>query len=430
MMYTPLMVAATNGDRRTVEMLLANEGMDVNTVMGWNKTSALMLAAKANNLDIVEMLIARGASLDLQNSLGDSALMIAAEKGNFDIVVALANAGANIGLQNEYKHTAAILATENGHLEVVQWLVHFAIEKDDIADQLEVRNRYDKNVTLVAAEFGKLDILAWLVADMKVDVNMKTWKGITPLMYGCSGNKTEEKTREAIVDCLLNNGAKVDNTSKDGDTALFWAAIGGAKAVVKRLLKAKAEVNCINKRGFTALMKAAERGHRDIVAILIEYGAEKWPLNKDYRNAMKLAWMNGHVNTATDFFMIDETYDILRTPVNKMFTDEELRQLAKLFSNPANHKSLKALIVKAVKHYFHFDLFITLVSRLDTPSIILNKHLPSFYHYLHKRSMIHDTDVMYKLSQVAAALSRAALKHPLEKIDLMERYVPVPMYHV
>ena len=46
--------------------------------MGWNKTTALMLAAFGGYLDIVEWLCDYGAYIYCVNSLGANALMLAA----------------------------------------------------------------------------------------------------------------------------------------------------------------------------------------------------------------------------------------------------------------------------------------------------------------------------------------------------------------
>ena len=59
-----------------------------------------------SHADVVKFLLARGASVDLQNSVGGTALMLAAENGNMNIVWALLRAGADPEARNQHNVTA------------------------------------------------------------------------------------------------------------------------------------------------------------------------------------------------------------------------------------------------------------------------------------------------------------------------------------
>ena len=69
----------------------------------------------------------------------------------------------------------------------------------------------------------------------------------------------------AVVMRLLEAGADVNATEKDGVTALHWAAKDGHTAIVMRLLAAGANVHARDEDGLTALDWAAKQGHAAIV---------------------------------------------------------------------------------------------------------------------------------------------------------------------
>ena len=72
--------------------------------------------------DVVKFLLARGASVDLQNSVGGTALMLAAENGNMNIVWALLRAGADPEARNQHNVTALQHAKVMGHTATAQLL--------------------------------------------------------------------------------------------------------------------------------------------------------------------------------------------------------------------------------------------------------------------------------------------------------------------
>jgi ankyrin repeat protein len=419
--YTPLMKYAANGMLELVKRLCEDPNIDINEQKGWNNVTALMLAAQNNHIPVIKYLIDRGADINLVNAMKNSALMLAADAGHAEAVKLLAEQGANIGLGNEYKHTALIIACEKGHLEVAKWIV----SRDP--GQVGIRNKYHKNSLLMAAEFGQLQVVKFLTDQFEdIEINIETKRGITPLMFAAGGGS--DKSCE-IVKILIAKGADVNRDSNEGDTAMIWAAIGGNASIIEQLHAAHAHVNHANKKGFTALMKSAERGHYKASKALIEAGADMWRVVSDVSHhdkrmdAMKLAWMNGHVELATNLFMIplDKDSQMLSRNVTDIFNEDELEELAKKYANPSQFKSLKALVIFACAYDFHFDLFIKLIPRFKTPNTVLNKQMIIMYIQLFKQSSAFDVELVHKLVQLAAAFAQAAANHPLEKIDLQDR---------
>ena len=106
-----------------IEDLLSNSRLDVNVVDKWSNATALIIAARKGLSKIVDLLIQRGANLDIQDSEGKTALMEAAMKGNSSICLALISSGSNISLTEKHDNkTALMLAEEKGHADVVEIL--------------------------------------------------------------------------------------------------------------------------------------------------------------------------------------------------------------------------------------------------------------------------------------------------------------------
>jgi len=71
----------------------------------------------------VQILLANGAQVDLQNEDGLSALMIASMIGHSEVVERLLASGAQINLHNKIGMSALRIASQKGHGEVVKILL-------------------------------------------------------------------------------------------------------------------------------------------------------------------------------------------------------------------------------------------------------------------------------------------------------------------
>ena len=71
-----------------------------------------MAASKQGYVNVVEMLLRKGASIDLQNKEGWTAVMCAADRGHVEVVDcdALVRKGENIDLRNKAGKTALMIA--------------------------------------------------------------------------------------------------------------------------------------------------------------------------------------------------------------------------------------------------------------------------------------------------------------------------------
>lgn len=115
--------AVAKGDMALLASLL-EAGADPDEALGAGLHTAAMSAASSGELGCLSVLIAAGASLDCQASLGHSALMFAAEHGHDACVRALLAAGADMEIKNVHDGwTAAMFAAIYGRQDCFQTLV-------------------------------------------------------------------------------------------------------------------------------------------------------------------------------------------------------------------------------------------------------------------------------------------------------------------
>ena len=113
-----LYTAAKDDDIELIERLLAGgANIDARDARGY---SPLMLATYAGNQRAVECLLENGADPNSSDAAGNTVLMGAAFKGHTDMVETLVYAGADPGARNHSGMNAIELATLFGRADVVE----------------------------------------------------------------------------------------------------------------------------------------------------------------------------------------------------------------------------------------------------------------------------------------------------------------------
>ncbi|XP_073850519.1 ankyrin repeat and KH domain-containing protein 1 isoform X17 [Macaca fascicularis] len=120
---TPLMEAASGGYAEVGRVLL-DKGADVNAPpVPSSRDTALTIAADKGHYKFCELLIHRGAHIDVRNKKGNTPLWLASNGGHFDVVQLLVQAGADVDAADNRKITPLMSAFRKGHVKVVQYLV-------------------------------------------------------------------------------------------------------------------------------------------------------------------------------------------------------------------------------------------------------------------------------------------------------------------
>jgi ankyrin repeat protein len=275
---------------RAIE-LLSTDPQLINTMDG--DSTLLSLAVAQRHLDMVEILISRGANLDMQDNAGHTALIIASYIGRTDIVERLISAGADLNMQDNAGNTALILASDRGCTDIVERLISAGADlnkqnsnngtalviaitqnKIDIAKELisagadlNMQERHGNTALITASIKGKADIVETLIKT-GADLNMQTNNGLTALMIASNIGKAD------IVEMIINAGADLNVQIDNNYTALMFAVIEGKIDVAKILINAGADLNVHDIDGNTALMWAFHRDRPEVAKALINAGAD------------------------------------------------------------------------------------------------------------------------------------------------------------
>jgi hypothetical protein len=120
---TPLVKASFHGQIELVRILLAR-GANINLVDA-NADSPLITAIHFRHWDIVKLLLTHKPNVNHVSFDGETALTAAAFQGHLETVKELVAIGANINHLTKYSETALIKATRQNKWEVVNFLVSY-----------------------------------------------------------------------------------------------------------------------------------------------------------------------------------------------------------------------------------------------------------------------------------------------------------------
>lgn len=190
------------------------------------QNKSFLSAVIVNDTSEVKSLIETGADLEEKINFGESKgmtpLYLAGRMGWTEVAKLLINAGANVNAKASDGSSVLTAFLLRNNTEVIKLLL----------------------------EAG---------ADLNIKVGSRT-----PLMIAAVKGNVE------IINLLLNSGVNINETDKDGLSALMWAVSMNQIESVKILLKNGADKKLKNKRGQTALIIAKEKKYQNIINLLAE----------------------------------------------------------------------------------------------------------------------------------------------------------------
>ena len=204
-MESTLLFAAENGDIASLRRALAAKPpINIDCKGKLNQTngySALMLGAKAGNLQIVKILVEKGADTEIKNKNGFTALMLAASNNNLACMMVLLLGGANIEARCNYGITSLMYAATSNRIEALKLLLDFGASTEAINDG-------GSTALMKAAEKGNIEALDVLLS-RGADLDTANFQGNSAIM--CAARQTK---KDCFL-CLVRHGADVNLTNKN-----------------------------------------------------------------------------------------------------------------------------------------------------------------------------------------------------------------------
>ena len=212
--YGTALQAAALGARIELVQLLLDKGADVNAQGGKHGT-ALQAAAYEDSIEVVQLLLGKGADVNALGGEYGTALQAAVYEADIEVVQLLLDKGADVNAQGGEYGTALQAAAYGASIEVVQLLL------DKGADVNAQGGEY--GTALQAAAYrGSLEI----VLDQGADVNAQGGKVVTASQTATYWARIE------VIQLLLDNGADVNAQGGEYGTALQAAVYRGGVEVV------------------------------------------------------------------------------------------------------------------------------------------------------------------------------------------------------
>lgn len=201
----------------------------------------LLKAIQSGSTEMVKLILnfRKNDIIFIQESM---ALHYAAELGYLDVIDILIANGASANWLDHRNFTALDVAIMHGHLKIVKRLY-------ESMKMLHYQTQDRPSPLFLAATHNQIEVAGYFCAQQIFILSATNNEGMTMLHICCQNGYNN------MVQLLLDNGADrtINLTDASGKTALMHAVIKKQPEIVKKLLASGADVNLRDNFGFTAM---------------------------------------------------------------------------------------------------------------------------------------------------------------------------------
>lgn len=199
----------------------------------------------------------------------------AIKTGDTQAALAYIQSGESLDVQDAFGHTGVFLAVDYGNQRVLNALIQqgTSVNKADKQGWTPLMKAVDKHNT---------EMVKQLLA-ANANPNTPSPEGWTALHLTMNHPRSSEQNYVEIAELLIQQGAFLNQTRKDGVSPLYLAVLNNRVGVFNTLLAAKASPNIARADGRTPLMQASYDHRTEMVKALLKAGANP---NKTDRNGL------------------------------------------------------------------------------------------------------------------------------------------------
>lgn len=179
-------------------------------VRGTNGKTALMIAAKAGNRDLVEQLLEKGADANAENINGGTAVMFAAISGSSAIIREILEHGADINARGSNGWSALMVSAAKGHESATQTILGAGAD-------INTTDIYLWTPLMRAAHENQISVIKILLEHELIDIHRQDDNGATALHHAAAGGHV------AIAELLLSAGMNPVLTDSYGKSSADYA---------------------------------------------------------------------------------------------------------------------------------------------------------------------------------------------------------------
>jgi len=257
---TLLHYAASGSDAALID-LLVDKGAKIDLAGGQAKTP-LHIAASNDRTVAAAALVKRGAALEIRDEYGRTALILCArERGRAATARVLLDAGADINAADKFGSTSLELAAWRGKAELVDLLLERGARVPESGEPWS-------NMVTEALSNGLPRLFRRLTAAGQ-DLRALDPAG-ERLLHGAAAGGSAE-----IVGLLADRGFPIAKADRFGWTPLHYAARDGRTEAARILIERGAPFDVRTVMGQSALNVAAERKMDAVAALLAGKGADR-----------------------------------------------------------------------------------------------------------------------------------------------------------
>lgn len=284
---TPLMLASYSGNLLVFNEVFAAQKGTLEDLDVEGET-ALFYAVKSGNLAIIEYLIAAGANVNHQNTVGNTVFMESVGKDRKDTYDFLKQSNPDLKLKNNKgQNIISFLMSSSGYSKEI-------LELNDKGASLDVKSLNGETMAFYAMNTSNMELL---VRAKNSGANMDAYdaSGLRPrtsnteiikfaVANGCNPNREDtwgdsyltQALKDNQIDLalfLIRNGADVNWTKRGDDPLVYMIVRRNDLAGLQLLVDNGVKLNTLNHKGESLMDIAIEEGDAGIVSYLKGKGA-------------------------------------------------------------------------------------------------------------------------------------------------------------